>query len=82
LPVSESQVLRSLAATIMALRRERQWSQERLAERAAIQRSYIADLERGERNPSVRTLVKLANAFDIGVAVLFQREGKSNVGQR
>jgi transcriptional regulator with XRE-family HTH domain len=39
--------------------------QEQFAERAAMQRSYLADLERGHRNPSTRTLVRLANAFDV-----------------
>jgi transcriptional regulator with XRE-family HTH domain len=48
----------------------RGWSQEQLAERASMQRSYLADLERGSRNPSVRTLVKLANAFGVPVATL------------
>jgi transcriptional regulator with XRE-family HTH domain len=39
-----------------------------------MQRSYVADLERGYRNPSVRTLVKLANALGISVPRLFQEE--------
>jgi transcriptional regulator with XRE-family HTH domain len=47
------------------------WTQEQLAERASIQRSYVADLERGYRNPSVRTLVKLANALGSSVGGLF-----------
>ena len=42
------------------------------AERASMQRSYLADLERGHRNPSVRTLVKVANAFGVPVADLLQ----------
>ena len=36
------------------------------------ERSYVADLERGSRNPSVRTLVKLANAFRVGLKDLFE----------
>lgn len=39
-----------------------------------MQRSYLADLERGYRNPSVRTLVKLANAFDVSLPTLFEHE--------
>lgn len=35
-----------------------------------MQRSYPADLERGSQNPSVRTLVKIANALDVETAVL------------
>lgn len=71
LAVSESTVLKKLAKRIVALRAEKGWTQERLAEEASIQRSYIADLERGSRNPSVRTLVKLANALGIPVSSLF-----------
>ena len=35
-----------------------------------MQRSYVADLERGFRNPSVRTLVKLANALGVEISDL------------
>jgi len=41
-----------------------------------MQRSYLADLERGYRNPSVRTLVKLANAFEVSLPALFEDEAK------
>jgi len=36
-----------------------------------MQRSYVADLERGCRNPSVRTLIKIANAIGISLVELF-----------
>jgi transcriptional regulator with XRE-family HTH domain len=39
-----------------------------------MQRSYLADLERGHRNPSVRTLVKLANALGVSMPALFEDE--------
>ena len=67
---------RFLAKQILSLRKARGWSQEKLAERASIQRSYVADLERGARNPSVRTLVKLGNAFGVSIATLFQQTEK------
>jgi transcriptional regulator with XRE-family HTH domain len=71
LPVSESTALLRLAHKIKRLRAEKGWSQEQFAERASIQRSYLADLERGSRNPSVRTLVKIANAFRVSLKDLF-----------
>jgi transcriptional regulator with XRE-family HTH domain len=74
LPVSETQVLRLLAERIKALRSAKGWSQEQLAERASIQRSYLADLERGYRNPSVRTLVKVANALGVSPSELLAVE--------
>ena len=56
------------------LRRAKRWSQEQLAERAAIQRSYIADLERGGRNPSVRTLLRVANALGVTMTAFFVQD--------
>ena len=70
--MSETQVLQFLAERIKSLRRSKRWSQERLAEQASIQRSYLADLERGHRNPSVRTLVKVANALNVSIPSLFE----------
>jgi transcriptional regulator with XRE-family HTH domain len=74
LAVSETQVLRLLAQRIKSLRLAQGWTQEEFAERASMQRSYLADLELGRRNPSVRTLVKLANAFGIAVPDLFRSD--------
>ena len=40
-------------------------SQEELALEAGMERSYVSDLERGTRNPSVRALGRLAYALGI-----------------
>ena len=61
-----------LAERIATLRRARGWSQEELASRASVDRSYLAGIERGLRNPSLRSLIKLANALKVGVAELLQ----------
>ncbi|MEO8052910.1 MAG: helix-turn-helix transcriptional regulator [Acidobacteriota bacterium] len=47
------------------------WSQERLAEAAYLDRSYLAGIERGLRNPSVRSLLKIANALRVKIHDLF-----------
>jgi transcriptional regulator with XRE-family HTH domain len=65
-----------LAQRIKSLRTAKGWTQEEFAERAAMQRSYLADLELGRRNPSVRTLVRVANAFGIAVQELFEGDVK------
>ncbi len=46
-------------------------SQEQLAERAGLHRTYIADIERGARNPSLATIEKLATALEVSIAGLF-----------
>ena len=48
-------------------------SQEELAHRAGLHRTYISDLERGARNPSVESIEKLAAALQISVAKLFEQ---------
>jgi transcriptional regulator with XRE-family HTH domain len=47
-------------------------SQEELAHRAGLDRTYISDLERGSRNPSIESVEKIACALDISVANLFE----------
>ena len=48
-------------------------SQEELAHRAGLHRTYVSDLERGVRNPSVDSIEKLACALELSVAKLFER---------
>lgn len=62
---------RAFGDRVAALRRERQWTQEQLAERADVHRSYVAGLESGARNPTLDVIVKLANAFHVSPAGLF-----------
>ncbi len=46
-------------------------TQEQLAERANLHRTYLADIERGVRNPSLMTMAKLADGLGISLAALF-----------
>ena len=55
---------------VRKIRLESALSQEELAFRAGLKRSYLSDLERGTRNPSVRTLGRLAIALDVEMAAL------------
>jgi len=54
---------RHLAAAIMEKRLQLGLSQEDLAKRAKLHRTYISDVERGERNISVESLRRLAVAL-------------------
>ncbi len=56
-------------------RSELGFSQEELAFRSEIHRTYISDIERGSRNPSLVNIKRLANALDISVSALFANYG-------
>lgn len=47
-------------------------SQEELAAICALDRTYIGGIERGERNPSLKNILRIADALAVPVAVLFE----------
>ena len=68
----ESSEARSRFATsLRRWRNRRGFSQEELAERADLHRTYISDVERGARNLSLESINKLANALEISLPILF-----------
>ena len=46
-------------------------SQEDLAERAALDRTYVSGIERGRRNPSLKILQQVADALGADLDVIF-----------
>ena len=54
-----------------ALRQALGISQEELAFRAELDRTYISQIERGVSNPSVFVLLKVANVLDVELRELF-----------
>jgi transcriptional regulator with XRE-family HTH domain len=52
------------------LRRERDISQEALAALAGLTRNHMSEIERGRREPRLGTLVRVADAFGMGVGEL------------
>jgi transcriptional regulator with XRE-family HTH domain len=64
-------ILRRLGLRIRALREMANISQEALGQIAGLHRTYIGAIERGERNPSVLSLKKIADALTVTVGDLF-----------
>lgn len=48
-------------------------SQEELADRAGLHRTYVGGVERGERNISLVNILKLARAMDVKLADLMSQ---------
>ncbi|WP_313453314.1 helix-turn-helix transcriptional regulator [Brevundimonas sp.] len=57
---------------VRALRDAAGLSQEELAFQAGMKRSYLSDLERGTRNPTVRALGRLAIALNVPPSKLLE----------
>lgn len=64
--------LAAFGERVCTLREERHLSQETLAEKAGQHRTYIGGIERGERNPTLLNLLKLAHALEIPLSRLVE----------
>jgi len=57
---------------IRKLRRARNWRQIDLADQSGVHAVHISDLERGTREPGLRTLSKIADALETTLAELLR----------
>lgn len=60
----------ALGRAVRQIRSERGLSQENLALDAGLDRTYVSGVERGRRNPSYGSLLKLALALEVKVSVI------------
>jgi len=65
LSLSKKQIQAVFGRRVKELRSARQISQEALAEKADLHRTYISDLERGNRNVSIENILKLAHGLGV-----------------
>jgi len=63
-------VLRKLGDNVRAKREARELSQEKLAELADLDRTYISGIERGARNPTILSALRIAKALKTSVSDL------------
>ena len=67
-------IQKTFGARVRDLRKEKDISQEALADLAGLDRSYIGGVERGERNISVGNIEKIAIALNVEIRVLFSND--------
>jgi len=61
-----------LGRNVRALREAKGWSQEDFADRAGIHRTYVSDIERGRRNPTITVVEKLAAPLGVSAGELLR----------
>ena len=69
-PIGMDEIRSRLAGNLRRLRGERALSQERLALEAGIDRTMLSKIERRISNPSIETLLKLANRLSVDILTL------------
>lgn len=69
-PKAHDPALVAIGAAIRRARLERGVSQEELAHRCSIDRSYLSSIERGGQNPGVITIVRVAYSLEMTVTEL------------
>jgi transcriptional regulator with XRE-family HTH domain len=62
----------ALGARIRKLRKAQEWSQERLAESSDMHWTYIGQVERGERNLTLKSIQAIAKALNLKISELFR----------
>jgi len=66
----EQRILKAFGQAVRERRIELRLSQEELAEKADLHRTYVADIERGSRNLGLLNVVSLAKALSVDVWAL------------
>ena len=61
-----------LARNLRRFRDAKGWSQEKFAFEANIHRTYVSDIERGSRNPTIMVLEKLATPLGVTASELLE----------
>lgn len=64
----------TISKNVRAYRESKALTQQALAELSGLHRNYIVSVEKGDRNLTVITLSKIANALDIDIKRLFDEE--------
>jgi transcriptional regulator with XRE-family HTH domain len=69
---TEIKIEKKFGRLVRDLRGRAGYSQEELADIAGIHRTYLGGIERGERNPSLKNIERIANALKVSIDELFK----------
>ncbi len=80
--VADERVSQSLAEALRRFRTGRSWTLDELAARSGVSRRLIIQVEQGDANPSIGTLLRLADALGVTLTDLVSTQETSLVGVR
>jgi len=69
--ISDSEILKAFGDRVRQLRKQLDISQEELAHRADLHRTYIGMIERAEKNITLLNIEKIANALEVSIKDIF-----------
>jgi transcriptional regulator with XRE-family HTH domain len=78
--VTEQRVSRSLAEAVRRFRAARSWTLDDLAARSGVSRRLVVQIEQGEANPSIGTLLRLAGALEVTLTDLVSDQETTTLG--
>jgi transcriptional regulator with XRE-family HTH domain len=71
--MSSKNILGIFGENVQKYRKEKQISQEKLAELANVHRTYVGMIERAEKNITLRNMEKIAKALDVEIKDLLEK---------
>lgn len=74
--IKGNEIRKALGQTVRQLRLDRNISQEKLAELGSLDRSYISEIENGDKTASIVTIYKLSMALEVKPSQLIEEMEK------
>lgn len=71
--MSSKNILKIFGENVQKYRKEKQISQEKLAEIAGVHRTYIGMIERAEKNITLRNIEKIAKTLEVEIKDLLEK---------
>ncbi|MDP2527466.1 helix-turn-helix domain-containing protein [Maribacter dokdonensis] len=69
---SKQEILIKFGERVREIRKEKELSQEELAHKADLHRTYIGMIERAEKNITLINIEKIANALEVSIKTLLE----------
>lgn len=77
--MAKNELQLQVGSRMRVIRKEKGLSQEALAKELGLHRTYVGALERGERNPSLKVVSRLADSLGVSTDYLLCSSGESHV---